>query len=163
MSAFFEAADPILEEAGIGIDVVGEGPGSLRKVWETKVKATRFHGFVEELGDFLAARRMGLVIEQTGGGFKLKTLDYIFNRLPIAAIKGSMAGLPLTPEAHYLSFESMRELAQGVAGVIDDVERLNSLQQTAYEKCEAGFDWSDRGRTLCDALRHAVNRRLERR
>jgi hypothetical protein len=57
----------------------------------------------------------------------------------------------------------MRELAQGVAGVIDDVERLNSLQQTAYEKCEAGFDWSDRGRILRDALRHAVNRRLERR
>jgi hypothetical protein len=163
MSAFFEAADPILHEAGIGIDVVGEGPGSLRKVWEAKVKATRFHGFIEELGDFLAARRMGLVIEQTGGGFKLKTLDYIFNRLPIAAIKGSMAGLPLTPEAHYLSFENMRELARGVAGVIDDVERLNSLQQGAYEKCEGGFDWSDRGRTLCDSLRHAVNRRLERR
>ena len=136
LSAFLEAADPILQNAGIGIDVVGEMPASLRKAWEARVKATRFHGFVEDLGEFLAARRMGLVVEKTGGGFKLKTLDYIFNRLPIAAIRGSIAGLPLTPGLHYLSFKSMRELAQGVAAVIDDIERLNSMQQAAYEKCE---------------------------
>ena len=158
LSAFLEAADPILQNAGIGIDVVGEGPDSFRKAWEARVKATRFHGFVDNLGEFLAARRMGLVVEETGGGFKLKALDYIFNRVPIAAIRGSMAGLPLTPGLHYLSFESMRELAQGVAAVIDDIERLNSMQQAAYEKCESGFDWSDRGRTLCNAIQQAVNR-----
>ena len=158
LSAFLEAADPILQNAGIGIDVVGEVPDSFRKAWEARVKATRFHGFVEDLGEFLAARRMGLVVEQTGGGFKLKTLDYIFNRVPIAAIRGSMAGLPLTPGLDYLSFESMRELAQGVAAVIDDLARLNSMQQAAYEKCNIGFDWSDRGRTLCDAIQQAVNR-----
>jgi glycosyltransferase involved in cell wall biosynthesis len=158
LSAFLEAADPILQDADVGIDVVGEGPDSFRKAWEGKVHATRFHGFVDNLGEFLAMRRMGLVVEQTGGGFKLKTLEYIFNRVPIAAITGSMAGLPLTPGLDYLSFASMRDLAQGVAAVIDDIERLNSLQQAAYEKCEGGFDWSDRGRTLFDAIQQAVNR-----
>jgi hypothetical protein len=101
---------------------------------------TRFHGFVDNLGEFLAARRMGLVVEQTGGGFKLKTLDYIFNRVPIAPIRGSIAGLPMTAGLHYLSFESMRELVQGVVAVIDDIERLNFMQQAAYEKCDSGFD-----------------------
>ncbi len=158
LSAFLKAADPILQNAGIGIDVVGEAPDALRKAWEAKVKTTQFHGFVEDLGEFLAARRMGLVVEQTGGGFKLKILDYIFNRVPIAAIRDSMTGLPLTPGPDYLSFESMRELAQGVAAVIDDFARLNSMQQAAYEKCNIGFDWSDRGQTLCDAIQQAVNR-----
>ena len=74
-----------------------------------------------------------------------------FNRVPIAAITGSIAGLPLTQELHYLSFESMRELAQGVAAVIYDLARLNSMQQAAYEKCNTDFDWSDRGRTLGNA------------
>jgi hypothetical protein len=78
--------------------------------------------------------------------------------VPVAAIRGSIAGLPLTPGLDYLSFESMRELAQGVVAVIDDIERLNSLQQAAYEKCESGFDWSDRGRALYNAIRQAVNR-----
>jgi polysaccharide biosynthesis protein PslH len=159
LSAFLEAADPILQNAGIGVDIVGEVPDSFRRTWEARVKATRFHGFVEQLGEFLAARRIGLVVEQTGGGFKLKTLDYIFNRMPIAAIRGSMAGLPLTPGLHYLAFENMRELAEGVIGVIDDVERLNALQRTAYEICYAAFDWRDRGRTLRDAIRHAVERK----
>jgi len=100
----------------------------------------------------------GLVVEETGGGFKHKALDYIFNRVPIAAIRGSIAGLPLAAGPHYLSFESMRELAQGVAAVINDIERLNSLQQSAYEKCDTSFDWNDRGRTLCNTIRQAVNR-----
>jgi hypothetical protein len=100
---------------------------------------------------------MGLVVEETGGGFKLKTLDYVFNRMPIAAIRGSMAGLPLVAGLHYLSFESMRELAQGVVAAIDDIERLNSLQQAAYEKCDTAFDWRDRGRTLSDGIRQALS------
>jgi polysaccharide biosynthesis protein PslH len=157
LSAFLETADPILQNAGVGIDIVGEASNSFRKAWEARVKATRFHGFVEDLGEFLAARRLGLVVEQTGGGFKLKILDYIFNRVPIAAMKGSMAGLPLTPGLHYLSFDSMWKLAQGIAAVIDDIARLNSMQQAAYEQCHTGFDWGDRGRTLYDALRQAVN------
>jgi polysaccharide biosynthesis protein PslH len=155
LAAFLEAADPILHNAGVGIDVIGEGPDSFRKVWKPRVKATRFLGFVDNLDEILNARRMGLVVEETGGGFKHKALEYILNRVPIAAMKGSMAGLPLTPGLHYLSFDSMWELAQGIAAVIDDVAQLNSMQQAAYEQCDTGFDWSDRGRTLYDALRQA--------
>lgn len=158
LTAFLEAADPIFESAGIGLDIVGEMPDHLRKVCAARVKATRFHGFVDDLGEFLAARRMGLVIEETGGGFKLKVLDYVFNRVPIAAISGSMAGLPLTAGHDYLCFESMQELALGVAAAIDDLERLNSMQRTAYAKCEKRFDWGDRGRILYDAILQAVDR-----
>jgi hypothetical protein len=95
---------------------------------------------------------MGIVPERTGGGFKLKTLDYIFNRIPIAALNGSTAGLPLMPGRHYLSFPSIPELAQGVAVAIDNFELLNNLQETAYAECRARFDWADRGRALYDAM-----------
>lgn len=158
LSAFLEAADPIFQSARVGLDIVGDAPDFLRRSWEARVNAARFHGFVNDLGQFLAGRRMGLVIEQIGGGFKLKALDYIFNRTPIAAVTDSMAGLPLVQGLHYLSFESMRELAEGVAAAVDDIERLNFMQHAAYEKCENAFDWSDRGRTLCEALLQAVNR-----
>jgi hypothetical protein len=114
-------------------------------------RATRFLGFVEDLEPIFRSARIGIVAERIGGGFKLKTLDYIFNRVPFAAIRRGTAGLSLRPGLHYLSFESMRELAQGVACVID-----------AYEKCNTGFDWSDwsdRGRILCHAIREATSRR----
>lgn len=157
LSAFLEAADPILQKAGVGIDVVGEIPNSFVNAWKPRVKTTRFHGFVHNLSEFLAARRMGLIVEETGGGFKLKSLDYVFNRVPIAAIKGSMAGLPLVAGLHYLSFEAMQELAQGVAAVIDDIERLNSLQRAAYERCDTAFNWQDRGRILSYTIRQLIH------
>jgi polysaccharide biosynthesis protein PslH len=158
LSAFLETAEPILQNAGIGLDIVGEAPDSLRKSWEARVNATRFHGFVNDLGQFLAGRRMGLVVEEIGGGFKLKTLDHIFNRMPIAAIRDSMAGLPLVQGLHYLSFESMRELAEGIATAVDDIQRLNFMQSAVYQKCESAFNWSDRGRTLSEAILKGVNR-----
>jgi len=152
---FIEAADELFSRNQIELWVVGRVPDYLHA---KNVRATRFLGFVEDPEPIFRSVRIGIVAERTGGGFKLKTLDYIFNRVPIAATRGGIAGLPLTPGLHYLSFESMWELAQGVAAVIDDIERLNSLQQAAYEKCDTGFEWSDRGRTLCNAIQKAVNR-----
>jgi glycosyltransferase involved in cell wall biosynthesis len=153
---FIAAADELFHQRQIELWVVGNVPTYLRN--KKHFRATRFQGFVGDLEPIFRSVRIGIVAERTGGGFKLKTLDYIFNRVPIAAIRGGIAGLPLTPGLHYLSFESMRELAQGVTAAIDDIEGLNSLQRAAYKKCEGGFDWSDRGRTLVDAIQQAVIR-----
>jgi glycosyltransferase involved in cell wall biosynthesis len=156
LNEFLGAADELFHQRGIELWVVGNVPDNLQA--KKHFRATRFLGFVADLEPIIRSVRIGIVAERIGGGFKLKTLDYIFNRIPIAAIKGSIEGLPLMPGTHYLSFESMRQLAQGVAAVIDDLERLNSLQQAAYEKCDSRFDWSDRGRTLCNAVREAIDR-----
>ena len=154
---FMATADELFYQRQIELWVVGNVPDHLQA--KSHFRAIRFLGFVENLEPIFRSVRIGIVAERTGGGFKLKTLDYIFNRVPIAAIRGSIAGLLLRPGLHYLAFESMRALAQGVATVIDDTERLNSLQQAAYKKCERGFDWIDRGRTLCNAIRQAVDRK----
>jgi glycosyltransferase involved in cell wall biosynthesis len=153
---FISAADELFHERQIELWVVGKVPNHFEGT--NRFRATRFLGYVKDLEPIFRGVRIGIVAERTGGGFKLKTLDYVFNRVPIAAIRGGIAGLPLTPGLHYLSFESMRELAQGVAAMIDDIGRLNSLQQAAYEKCNTAFDWSDRGRTLRNAIQQAVSR-----
>jgi len=152
---FVEAADDLFWRNQIELWVVGRVPNHICR---KNVCASRFLGFVEDPEPIFRSVRIGIVAERIGGGFKLKTLDYIFNRVPIAAIRGGIAGLPLTPEMHYLSFESMQELAKGVVAVIDNVKRLNFLQQAAYEKCNGGFDWSDRGQTLRNAIQQAANR-----
>jgi glycosyltransferase involved in cell wall biosynthesis len=154
---FTAAADELFHERQIELWVVGNVPHHLQP--KNNVRAIRFLGFVEDLGPIYRSIRIGVVAERTGGGFKLKTLDYVFNRVPIAAIRGSIAGLPLTAGLHYLSFASMRELAQGISATIDDIERLNLLQSAAYEKCSTGFDWDDRGRMLCKAMWEAASQR----
>lgn len=157
LTEFIEAADELFYQAGVELWIAGNIAPHLRA--KNHFRATRFLGFVENLEPVFHNARIGIVAERTGGGFKLKTLDYIFNHLPIAAIRDGVAGLPLTPGVDYLSFDTMRELAQGVIGVIDDTERLNALQRAAYKKCELGFDWRERGRTLCDAIQNSIERR----
>ncbi len=152
---FVDAADELFWRNQIQLWVVGRVP---EHVAAKNVRATRFLGFVEDPAPIFRNVRIGVVAERTGGGFKLKTLDYIFNRVPIAAIRDSIAGLPLTPQLHYLSFGSMQELTAGIVAAIDDVAQLNSLQMAAYEKCKTGFDWIDRGQTLRSAMLAAVNR-----
>ena len=154
---FISAADKLFHERQVELWVVGRVPDHVQGAGQ--FRAVRFLGFVEDLEPVFRGVRIGIVAERTGGGFKLKTLDYLFHRVPIVAITGGIAGLPLTPGLHYLSFPSMHELAQGVTAVIDDLGRLNSLQQAAYEKCNAAFDWSDRGQTLCNAIQRAANRK----
>jgi glycosyltransferase involved in cell wall biosynthesis len=149
---FVEAADELFARQQIELWVVGRVPDHVQG---RSVRATRFLGFVEDSQPIFRSVRMGIVPERTGGGFKLKTLDYIFNRVPIAALSGSTAGLPLKAGRHYLSFQSIRELAQGVAVAIDNLELLNNLQEAAYAECRSRFDWADRGRALYDAMRQA--------
>ena len=156
---FMAAADELFHQRQIALWVVGNVSDHLQA--KNHFRATRFLGFVEDLEPIFRSVRIGIVAERTGGGFKLKTLDYILYHyifVPIAAIRGSIVGLPFTAGLEYLSFESMRELACGVAAVIDDTEGLNSLQEAAYEKCESGFDWSDRGRALRNAISEAISR-----
>jgi hypothetical protein len=112
----------------------------------------RFTGAVDDVAPFLRAARLGIVAEDIGGGFKLKTLDYVFNRLPIVALRGSVAGLPLRPGVDYLDLPTLDGMAAGILSVIDDYKRLNSLHDGAMEQSLGQFQWEDRGRRLALAL-----------
>ena len=154
---FLAVADDLFWDQKIELYVVGKVPDKLSA--GDHHRATRFLGFVDDPEPVFRSVRIGIVAERTGGGFKLKSLDYIFNRVPIAAIEGGIAGLPLTPGLNYLAFGSIRDLAYGVVATIDDVERLNVLQEAAYAKCSTAFDWRERGRDLHEAMQAAVRRR----
>lgn len=148
---FLEAADDLFHDMGIELCIVGniaEGVRN-RRPW----RATRFLGFVDDPVPVFRDSRIGVVPERTGGGFKLKSLDYVFNRLPIVAIRGSIGGLPLSEGEDYIACTTMSDLVIEVMSVIDDLPRLNRLHQAAYEKCRDAFDWRDRGRAFVEAVR----------
>jgi hypothetical protein len=93
------------------------------------------------------------VAERNGGGFKLKVLDYVFNHLPIFALDGAVAGMPLNPiEGSIRLFASNEDLAMGVIGAIDRMDDLNRIRETAFQACRHRFDWSSRGAGLKTAI-----------
>ncbi|MCA8929884.1 MAG: glycosyltransferase [Alphaproteobacteria bacterium] len=151
-----EGAVPVLTGHGIETVVVGTVPDALRQALSRPGLA--FAGRVPDLAPYLDAARFGLVAEEVGGGFKLKTLDYLFHRLPVAALADNLAGQPAGVIGHALVAETPAALATAIAAAIDDLERLNRMQQNAYLAAEAAFDWSGRARRFLAAL-ETLNRK----
>lgn len=152
LQAFLDAADPLFYSANAELLVVGPAPDDfVRRVLRT-TRATRFAGRVDTLTETLANVRLGIVSEPLGGGFKLKALDYIFHRVPMAVLDGSVAGLPLTAGTEYLSSATQRGLAEVALAAMDDLDFLNRLQERAYSAAASRFNWATRGEALRDSM-----------
>jgi hypothetical protein len=149
---FLDQADPVLAAAGVEIRVVGDMPDDFRRSLAGRYKAARFTGFVEDPAPYLADARLAVVAEPIGGGFKMKLLEYIFNRVPVAALDVCASGLPDSVRSHMVLAPDLKELLQSVLSVIDDPGRLEALQTGAFTAAEDAFDWADRGYALRDAV-----------
>jgi glycosyltransferase involved in cell wall biosynthesis len=149
---FLDQADPLFAAAGVEIRVVGDMPEDFRRALEGRYRAARFTGFVEDPAPHLAGARLAVVAEPIGGGFKMKLLEYIFNRVPVAALEVCASGLPGEVRAQMLLAPELDGLLQAVLAAIDDVPRLDALQRGAFLAADGAFDWADRGFALRDAM-----------
>lgn len=152
LEGFLTVADPMFAARGAELHVVGSGAPDLFQRLRARTVATTVVGKVDSIWPHLDDARIAIVPEEVGGGFKLKILDYVFNRLPVAAFRDSVAGMPLTSPDSMLTFGSFHDLAAGVLKAIDDLNLLNRLQERAYAACAHRFEWPTRGSDLHNAV-----------
>lgn len=152
LEQFLAAADGLFATRNAELQVVGTAREVFLRRVRRRYAATQFTGTVAGLASHMQEARVALVPERHGGGFKLKVLDYVFNRLPVLALDGSVAGMPLQHDDSILLYRDYQALARGVLQVIDDFDRLNNLQERAYTVCRDHFDWHSRGRQLLSVL-----------
>lgn len=150
---FLRIADPVFARNGIVFDVVGSMPEALRAELAPQLKATVMHGFVQDPTPLFEGGRIALVPEAIGGGFKLKFLDYLFRRMPVATLSDAAAGLQAELRAEMIQSATLAELADAVVANIDAVERLDGMQRRAFDAAGNLFQWRDRGSGLLKALR----------
>jgi glycosyltransferase involved in cell wall biosynthesis len=151
LAALLTVADPLFAAAGVELYVVGQAEESFLNGLRKSAPATIFTGRVEDVAAYMSHARLALVPDRTPG-FKLKGLDYVFNRLPIFALADSLPGMPLADEDSALFYPNYTRLAEGVVQSIDDLELLNRLQEQAYQACCDQFDWGVIGKQLCSAI-----------
>lgn len=149
---FVALADGHFHRHGIAFDVIGDLPDALRAELAPRLKATVLHGFVDDLAPFFARARLAVVPEAIGGGFKLKFLDYIFRRLPVATLAGAAAGLPPDIRRHLVSRSDLEGLVIAIIGHMDRLDELNRLQRGAFDAAGRLFHWPDRGIRLRDTI-----------
>lgn len=165
IARFLRIADPIFKEHGIELDIVGEMPQALLSALRPHCRATHFHGFVADFSALLSRARIAIVHESIGGGFKLKLLDYIFGRVPIATVSQAVAGLSEELQSAMLTNSSQTGLIGDIVSHVDRFDELNRMQERAFSLGDAQFRWSDRGERLRQAIsdvrqRSATLRRL---
>jgi polysaccharide biosynthesis protein PslH len=148
---FVAAADAIFAERGIELHVIGSMPPALAQELAA-ARSVHLHGFVESLAPYFAAARMAVVPEVIGGGFKLKFLNYIFSRLPVATLREAAAGLPTEAVSAMLCADSLDELVASIVDAMDDFDRLNTMQENAFAAANNLFAWRDRGSDLLRAI-----------
>jgi glycosyltransferase involved in cell wall biosynthesis len=161
LEAFLAAAVPIFEPAGIGLQIVGQAEAGYLARVAAQYPAVEFTGAVPDIRPYLAEARIALVPDLLGG-FKLKTLDYVFHRVPIFAMQGAVPGTPLVNGVSIRDYASHAALARGVAQMIDDIPALNAQQAAAYAACDRVFDWSEIGSFLLRMLHDTQCRRRDR-
>lgn len=152
LTRFLEIADPVFKKQGIELDVVGDIPKTLLTDLQARCDATHFHGYVADVAPYLARARIGIVPESIGGGFKLKFLDYIFGRVPVATVSQAVAGLSEELQCAMLKNDSLAGLVGDIVSHIDRIDELNLMQERAFALGGAQFDWNVRGRRFLLAI-----------
>lgn len=147
LERFLAAADAPFAAAGIELLVVGSVDPPYRSRLQATLKATRLTGPVADIAPYFDGARLAVLVDSFGG-FKLKTLDYVFNRMPMLGIAGGVPGVPLQHGHGILFYQDHHALTEGVIRTIDDFGRLNQLHDEALRACEGRFDWPAIGAAL---------------
>ncbi|WIM12598.1 MAG: hypothetical protein OJF58_003560 [Enhydrobacter sp.] len=158
LDAFLSTAAPVFAANGIDLQIVGRTEASHVAALRKRFPSVEVVGTVPDVRPYMANARIALVPDVLGG-FKLKSLDYIFNRLPIFAMDGAVPGTPLAEGRGLRLFASHAALARGVVDMIDDTASLNEQQETAYALSVGHFDWHAIGQSL---VRHIQMAPVER-
>lgn len=130
------------------IDVVGAMQATLQAELEARYPGLTFRGYVDDIATYLRDVRIGVMPDAIGGGFKLRALTYMFNRVPIVAVQGALEGMGFTPGVHYLEAPDMDALVTLAGQVIGDFALLNRIAAAAFDFCHERFDWKDRAAAL---------------
>jgi hypothetical protein len=151
LEQFLAAAAPVFQRGNVELQIVG----AIEQVYVDDLRqrypSVTFVGPVDDIRPYMAAARIALVPDLLGG-FKLKGLDYVFNRMPILSMRIALPGMPLQDGRSIGLFDSHESLAQGVVALIDDFSELNRRQTLAFDACAARFDWLPVGRHLLRAI-----------
>ncbi len=130
------------------VDIVGDIDDKMRSELQARYPGLTFRGFIEDIDAYLATVRLGILPDAVGGGFKLRALTYAFNRVPMLAVRGALAGMGLTPGVEYEECDDLDSMVATARTLVQDFERLNQLQEAAFRHCQGRFEWRGRAADL---------------
>lgn len=115
-------------------------PDSFRQRWPDP--RIEWQGFVPDLRDLQRRSTLFFAPLRQGGGSKLKVLEAMAAGLPVVTTAQGSSGLQVENGRHYLGSEDPGALAQILAEVLADPERLQRIGDAGRDYVLAAHDWT---------------------
>ncbi|WP_158697151.1 glycosyltransferase family 4 protein [Streptomyces hokutonensis] len=128
-----------LVAAGRWVDVYGRIPPNL-EVYD--VPGVRVHGQVPSIGDVLHKAEVGLAPLASGGGMKLKVLEYMAASLPIIGPPNAFVGIPEPERFAVVTDDQMQNMARELLELLKDPARRLDLGASGRAVVERSYSWS---------------------
>lgn len=124
-----------------------------KDVPESNSSGVRAVGFVDDLYSFLNAMDIAAVPLQSGGGVKMKTLDYMAVGLPIVTTTTGAEGIDIEDRdhAHVADLEG-GEFIDRLKTLLDAPDERDTLARTMSELVADRYRWEHSGSVLADSL-----------
>jgi hypothetical protein len=149
LAEFVDVADPLFAEAGAKLQAVGSGDEAFLQQLRQQ--------YLEPIspGRYPTSRPTSTGAHRDRAGALRRRLQLKVLGMSSTACQSSRSQAPL-PACRCANDSAMlyaghAALAHGVLQAIDDVDRLNSLQERAWAACAGSFDWSG-GRQIVSAI-----------
>ncbi|MFE2426980.1 phosphotransferase [Streptomyces sp. NPDC059373] len=143
---------PALALRGGSVDVYGRYPRALRAL--ATGSTVRLHGPVPDLPSALSTAEVGLAPLDSGGGMKLKVLQYMAAGLPVVGTAEAFVGLPDPGSFGLVSTApSMDDMPGLVARLQDDATLRRQLGTAGRRLVETEFSWATTARLALHAYR----------
>lgn len=152
LERWLESASQVLAAHNIEMVVAGPIDSDFANALKTRFPDTRFPGYVDDIESLFSNCRIGVIADFLGGGFKVRLLSYVFNRVPMFALRGAVSELGLQDARAHEESDDFGALVANICENIDNFDLLNELQTNAFNGCRDRYDWDDRGKEFVRAL-----------
>jgi len=105
-------------------------------------------GFVDEIHTLLKSSDIAIVPLQSGGGTRLKILDYFAVGLPVVTTRKGIEGIAAINQTHALIVDDTEEFIEALQYLIDHPKERKRLGTNAFELVESQYDWEIIGQRL---------------
>ena len=134
------------------VDIVGRDPTEEMKKCAQQDSSVFFHGFVDDVREYLWRSHFYLCPIRTGGGTKLKILDALATGCCIIADPFACKGISVRDGEHLLFANTPEDYVANIRRLLEDSAEENLLRESGPRLIQAKYSYRSIGRLYSESL-----------
>jgi polysaccharide biosynthesis protein PslH len=131
----------------VRFEVAGFGMSDVLQA-QLVAKGVECHGFVDDAEAFRQSISVGIIPLLSGGGMKIKTLEYMASRVPIVSTSIGIEGTTIEPSVHALIADDPIAFVEAVQKLLQEPDLASTLTQNAFELIKSEYSWDAKAEEL---------------